>query len=65
LVREGELRKLPRDWHTRGTVYSEMLMHVMHEYGSLGDWRELDEDEIEWLYEPLVPMLKESTKPKK
>jgi hypothetical protein len=64
LVLDGADRRLPGQDHTRPAVFEAMLLQVMRDYASLGDWRDLDEDEIEWLYDALRPELRKATKPR-
>lgn len=48
------------------TVYAEMLSQVLADYPGLGgDWRDLEADEIEWLYDGLRSSLRKATKPSK
>ena len=63
LVRDGIDTKLPKGQHTRVNVYSEMLLHVIRDYNGIGDWRELEEHEIEFFYDALRKELKKATKP--
>lgn len=64
LVRDGKDVILPGENHNRVTVYSEMLRQVMSDYPSLGDWRVLEEHEIEFFYDGLRDALKRATKPR-
>jgi len=63
LVRDGQDVTLPKDQHTRITVYSEMLLQIMLDYPSLGNWRTLEEHEIEFFYNARRASLKKDTKP--
>lgn len=65
LVREGGDAKLPGERHTRPAVYTEMLLQIVRDYPSVGDWRELGEYEIEFFYDALRPELRKATKPGK
>jgi hypothetical protein len=64
LVRGGKDVKLPKNQHTRLNVYSEMLRQIINDYPSLGDWRLLEEHEIEFFYDGLRPAIKKATKPR-
>jgi hypothetical protein len=54
---------LPKEQHTRINVYSEMLLHVCRDFAGIGDWRTLEEHEIEFFYNSLRKELKKATKP--
>lgn len=54
---------IPKGGHTRGAVYSTMLMQVLREY-NVGDFRVLEAHEIRFFYDGLRAELKESTKPR-
>jgi hypothetical protein len=58
LARPGGDVILPRGQHTRLNVYSEMLLQVVRDYPGIGDWRELEEHEIEFFYNALRPELR-------
>lgn len=65
LVRFGQEVILPKEQHTRINVYAEMLLCVTRDYNGIGDWRELEEHEIEFFYNGLRRELKKATKPGK
>jgi hypothetical protein len=62
-VRHGEDVILPNGKHTFVNVYREMFVQVMLDYASLGNFRDLTYDEVEFFYEALRPSLRKMTKP--
>jgi len=64
LVRDGQEVTLQGEKHNRVNVYSEMLLHVVRDYAGIGDWRSLEEHEIEFFYDALRYELKKATKPR-
>lgn len=65
LVRDGTDVILPKGQHTRPNVYSEMILQITRDYSGLGNWRDLEEEEIEFFYNGLRAELKQATKPGK
>lgn len=62
LVRNGADVKLPAGQHTRINVYSEMLLQVVRDYNGIGDWRLLEDHDIEFFYNALRPELKKASR---
>lgn len=62
LVRHGIDEFLPDGRHTVGTVYSEMLLQISHDYPGLPDPRTLTLDEIRFFYNGLRSSLHKATK---
>ena len=48
--------------HTFWTVYSEMFLQVVRDYSGIGDFRDLECHEIEFLFDALRGELKQATK---
>jgi hypothetical protein len=49
--------------HTFMNVYTEMFLQVVMDYSGIGDFRELEYNEVVFFYEGLRKDLKEATKP--
>lgn len=60
LIREGREVKEKGAW-----IYQEMILQICMNYTSIPDVRTMDLDEIEFFYDGLKSILKETTKPTK
>ena len=63
-MRNGADEKLPKGGHTRGSVYSEMLLQVARDYSGLPDVRTLTASQICFFYDGLRAELKAHTRGK-
>lgn len=69
-MRGGTEERLPRDkeghaQHTLDRVYGEMLLQICADYPGLPDVRTMTLGEIRFFYNPLRPILRKHTAPKK
>ena len=62
LVRDGLEVVLPRGEHTFWAVRREMFLQVVRDYSGIGDFRDLECYEVEFLFDALRGELKQATK---